>query len=71
MNESLFARLDSKNNTVTLTKQYRMNQAIMNVANKLTYDNQLQVGNNSIAKSIMPVSNKTVRGVYWKIYLKF
>ncbi|XP_033337738.2 DNA replication helicase/nuclease 2 [Megalopta genalis] len=43
--ESLFARLDSNNNTVNLTKQYRMNKNIMQLANKLTYNDMLEAGN--------------------------
>ncbi|CAK9803234.1 DNA replication ATP-dependent helicase/nuclease DNA2 [Anthophora quadrimaculata] len=46
--ESLFVRLDSKKNTVCLTKQYRMNKNIMYVANKLTYNDMLEAGNTLI-----------------------
>ena len=46
--ESLFLRLDSENNTVNLTKQYRMNRKIMHLANKLTYNDMLEVGNTTI-----------------------
>ncbi|XP_017754506.1 PREDICTED: DNA replication ATP-dependent helicase/nuclease DNA2 [Eufriesea mexicana] len=46
--ESLFARLDNENNTVTLTKQYRMNKNIMYLANKLTYNDMLVMGNTSL-----------------------
>ncbi|XP_076168261.1 DNA replication helicase/nuclease 2 isoform X2 [Ptiloglossa arizonensis] len=46
--ESLFARLDSPNNTVKLTKQYRMNKSIMHLANKLTYNDTLEAGSTSI-----------------------
>ena len=60
MNESLFARLDSKNNTMTLTMQYRMNSVIMDVANKITYNNQLKTGNEIIANAVLSVSNKSV-----------
>lgn len=61
MNESLFARLDSKNNTMTLTKQYRMNSVIMDVANRITYDNHLKVGNEIIANAVLSVSDKLVQ----------
>lgn len=50
--ESLFARLDSENNTVNLTKQYRMNKNIMFLANKLTYNDMLEAGNTSIENAI-------------------
>ncbi|KAG7207925.1 hypothetical protein KM043_009514 [Ampulex compressa] len=43
--ESLFARLDSENNTVELISQYRMNKSIMKIANQLTYRDKLQPGN--------------------------
>nr|XP_050867818.1 DNA replication ATP-dependent helicase/nuclease DNA2 [Vespula vulgaris] len=46
--ESLFERLDSENNTVALTVQYRMNKSIMNLINKLTYNDELKAGNESI-----------------------
>ncbi|XP_076757280.1 DNA replication helicase/nuclease 2 [Xylocopa sonorina] len=46
--ESLFARLDNQNNTVYLTKQYRMNKRIMHLANELTYNNLLEAGNEGI-----------------------
>ncbi|XP_058791831.1 DNA replication ATP-dependent helicase/nuclease DNA2-like [Phymastichus coffea] len=59
INESLFLRLDCENNTIALTLQYRMNSCIMNVANKLTYHDQLQVGNEEIEKAILPISNVT------------
>ncbi|KAJ9596833.1 hypothetical protein L9F63_012089, partial [Diploptera punctata] len=44
MSESLFARLDSPDVTVCLNLQYRMNQAITDVANELTYNGQLKCG---------------------------
>ncbi|XP_043517385.1 DNA replication ATP-dependent helicase/nuclease DNA2 isoform X1 [Frieseomelitta varia] len=46
--ESLFARLDSENNTIKLTKQYRMNKSIMRIANKLTYNDMLKAGDVSV-----------------------
>ena len=60
MNESLFSRLDSENNTVALTQQYRMNTCIMDVANKLTYHDQLEVGNETIGKATLPITNVSV-----------
>lgn len=60
MNESLFSRLDSENNVVSLTLQYRMNSCIMDIANKLTYHDQLQVGNETIANATLPVTNISV-----------
>lgn len=57
MNESLFSRLDSKENSVVLKLQYRMNKCIMDVANKLTYHDQLKVGNDSIGNATLPVGS--------------
>ncbi|XP_014211220.1 DNA replication ATP-dependent helicase/nuclease DNA2 [Copidosoma floridanum] len=57
INESLFARLDAKSNVVALTQQYRMNKCIMNIANKLTYNDQLQIGNEKVSISTIPVTN--------------
>ncbi|XP_031846544.2 DNA replication helicase/nuclease 2 isoform X2 [Nomia melanderi] len=51
--ESLFARLDSDNNTVKLTKQYRMNKDIMRLANKLTYNDMLEAGNTLIENATL------------------
>lgn len=47
--ESLFARLDSTDGTVTLTHQYRMNRTIMKLANDLTYNGQLVCANDTVA----------------------
>ncbi|XP_011497462.1 PREDICTED: DNA replication ATP-dependent helicase/nuclease DNA2 [Ceratosolen solmsi marchali] len=58
MNESLFFRLNSENNTISLLLQYRMNKCIMNTANKLTYNNQLRIGNEIIGNATLPVTNK-------------
>ncbi|XP_076683679.1 DNA replication helicase/nuclease 2 isoform X2 [Andrena cerasifolii] len=52
--ESLFLRLDSENNTVNLTKQYRMNRNIMHLANKLTYNDTLEAGNTTIENATFP-----------------
>lgn len=60
MNESLFSRLDSADNTVVLKLQYRMNKCIMDVANKLTYHDQLKVGNDSIGNATLPITNVAV-----------
>lgn len=49
--ESLFARLDSPEATVTLTHQYRMNKTIMKLANDLTYHGALKCANDAIANA--------------------
>ncbi|KAK2585939.1 hypothetical protein KPH14_010520 [Odynerus spinipes] len=46
--ESLFERLDSHNNTVNLTLQYRMNKNITDLANNLTYNGELKAGSKSV-----------------------
>jgi DNA replication ATP-dependent helicase Dna2 len=53
MSESLFARLDSPKATVCLDLQYRMNQAITNVANGLTYGGQLKCGNEQVSSATL------------------
>ncbi|XP_043256644.1 DNA replication ATP-dependent helicase/nuclease DNA2 [Colletes gigas] len=59
-NESLFCRLDSKNNTVMLTKQYRMNKRIMYLANKLTYNDTLAAGNTTIENATFSAGHSEV-----------
>lgn len=54
--ESLFIRLDSDNNTVNLSKQYRMNGRIMKLANDATYRGKLAAANKQ-------VENATLTGV--------
>ncbi|XP_033220291.1 DNA replication ATP-dependent helicase/nuclease DNA2 [Belonocnema kinseyi] len=56
-NESLFSRLDSENNTIVLSAQYRMNREIMNLANKVTYNDQLEAGSEEIANALLPLKN--------------
>lgn len=46
--ESLFHRLDSPDATFVLTLQYRMNQTITRIANKLTYQGALQCATNKV-----------------------
>lgn len=46
--ESLFERLDSINNTVSLKLQYRMNKTIKDLANNLTYNGELKAGCESV-----------------------
>lgn len=61
--ESLFLRLDSENNTVNLTKQYRMNRNIMHLANKLTYNDALEVGNTTIENATFSAPRSEVSPV--------
>ncbi|XP_012282374.1 DNA replication ATP-dependent helicase/nuclease DNA2 isoform X2 [Orussus abietinus] len=60
LNESLFIRLDSKESTVILTLQYRMNSRIMEIANKLSYEDQLRAGSPSTANSTMVLEDPSV-----------
>ncbi|XP_076652075.1 DNA replication helicase/nuclease 2 isoform X2 [Halictus rubicundus] len=55
--ESLFARLDSTNNTVNLTKQYRMNKNIMRLANKLAYNDMLEAGSTLIENAVFSAAH--------------
>lgn len=51
--ESLFVRLDSENNTVNLTKQYRMNGRIMKLANDIAYRGKLVPGNKQVENATL------------------
>jgi DNA replication ATP-dependent helicase Dna2 len=53
MSESLFARLDSPDATVCLDVQYRMNQAITDVANVITYNGQLKCANEQVSNATL------------------
>ncbi|BFG01759.1 DNA replication ATP-dependent helicase/nuclease DNA2 [Drosophila madeirensis] len=48
---SLFDRLDSPENTAVLSVQYRMNSTINRLANLLTYEDELQCANHSVARA--------------------
>jgi DNA replication ATP-dependent helicase Dna2 len=63
MSESLFARLDSSDATVCLDVQYRMNQAITNVANGLTYNGQLKCGNEQVASATLQLPARHVSDI--------
>lgn len=57
--ESLFVRLDGDNNTVNLTKQYRMNGRIMKLANDAAYRGKLVSGNRQVENATL-ISSKNV-----------
>lgn len=57
--ESLFARLDSPNATVSLTLQYRMNKTITKLANGLTYRGQLKCANAEVENATLKLKLKT------------
>ena len=60
MSESLFARLDSPGATVCLDLQYRMNQAITDIANGLTYNGQLKCGSEQISLATLQLPSRDV-----------
>ena len=49
MDQSLFSLLEDKENTLPLSLQYRMNKEIQDLANHMTYQNQLECGNDEVA----------------------
>ena len=49
MDKSLFSLLQTPENTVPLSLQYRMNQTIQDIANYMTYDGHLECGNDQVA----------------------
>uniref|UniRef100_A0A2A4JCZ8 DNA helicase n=1 Tax=Heliothis virescens TaxID=7102 RepID=A0A2A4JCZ8_HELVI len=55
MEESLFHRLMCEEATSTLQLQYRMNQALADIANRVAYDNRLKCANESIAHACLAI----------------
>ncbi|XP_022831974.1 DNA replication ATP-dependent helicase/nuclease DNA2 [Spodoptera litura] len=55
MEESLFHRLMCEEATSTLQLQYRMNQALADVANRVAYDNRLQCADSNIAQARLTI----------------
>lgn len=51
MGVSLFEWLDSKDGSVELIHQYRMNKDIMELANEITYEGKLECLSSKIAES--------------------
>lgn len=49
MEESLFHRLMKEDVTTTLRLQYRMNQALVDIANKVAYNDTLKCANQKVA----------------------
>ena len=49
MDQSLFSLLQTPENTVPLSLQYRMNQSIQDIANFMTYEGHLECGNDQVA----------------------
>ncbi|XP_046980217.1 DNA replication ATP-dependent helicase/nuclease DNA2-like isoform X1 [Schistocerca americana] len=57
LDESLFTRLDGLGATVILDLQYRMNRAIVKLANHLAYGGRLRCANADIANATLRVEN--------------
>nr|XP_012226451.1 PREDICTED: DNA replication ATP-dependent helicase/nuclease DNA2 [Linepithema humile] len=55
--KSLFIRLDSDNNTINLSEQYRMNGRIMRLANDVTYHGKLISGSKKVENATLTGSN--------------
>ncbi|CAN7986836.1 unnamed protein product, partial [Ixodes hexagonus] len=51
MDISLFARLETKENTAVLPIQYRMNKEIMGACNSLAYEGQLECGSAQVSQA--------------------
>ncbi|XP_045503688.1 DNA replication ATP-dependent helicase/nuclease DNA2 [Colias croceus] len=60
MEESLFHRLMSEDSTSTLRLQYRMNQALVDIANKVAYNQRLKCANQNVAESKMSIDEKKI-----------
>lgn len=57
MSESLFERLSSSEGIITLNLNYRMNKTLTDLANTLTYEGQLQTGNEVVANRTLHIPN--------------
>nr|XP_023014382.1 DNA replication ATP-dependent helicase/nuclease DNA2-like [Leptinotarsa decemlineata] len=62
MSESLFERLYKEEAMVALNLNYRMNSVITDLANKFTYEGNLLVGNEEVAKATLKLPNEEVLG---------
>ncbi|XP_045486956.1 DNA replication ATP-dependent helicase/nuclease DNA2 isoform X1 [Pieris rapae] len=68
MEESLFHRLMGDKSTCTLQLQYRMNQALVDIANKVAYNERLKCANKSVAKSTMNIDDEKLSALDpWEI----
>ncbi|XP_053616981.1 DNA replication ATP-dependent helicase/nuclease DNA2 isoform X2 [Plodia interpunctella] len=63
MEESLFHRLMREEATSTLQLQYRMNQALVDVANKVAYNSRLKCADEKIAQAKL---NLDIQKISWK-----
>lgn len=53
--ESLFYRLNKLESTISLNLQYRMNKTIMELANRLTYENRLKCANEVVSTATINI----------------
>ncbi|XP_075984174.1 DNA replication helicase/nuclease 2 isoform X2 [Anticarsia gemmatalis] len=60
MEESLFHRLSCEEATSTLQLQYRMNQALADVANTVAYDGKLKCADQKIAEATLNIDIKKI-----------
>ncbi|XP_063541487.1 DNA replication ATP-dependent helicase/nuclease DNA2 [Cydia strobilella] len=58
MEESLFHRLMTKEATSTLQLQYRMNQALADLANKVAYNDKLKCANENVAQAKLNINTQ-------------
>lgn len=65
MEVSLFHSLMKDRTTCTLSLQYRMNQPLADLANKIAYSNRLKCANETVAKAALNI-NKMVRKIIIK-----
>lgn len=66
--ESLFYRLDKPESTISLTLQYRMNETIMELANRLTYENRLKCANEIVSTASIDIDFTVGLIVFNEIY---
>ncbi|CAH4027708.1 unnamed protein product [Pieris brassicae] len=68
MEESLFHRLMNDKSTCTLQLQYRMNQALVDIANKVAYSERLKCANKSVAESTINIDDEKLPALEpWEI----
>lgn len=60
MSESLFERLYREENSSVMNMNYRMNEVITALANEVTYNGELLIGSESVAKATIKLPNKQV-----------
>lgn len=69
MEESLFHRLMSEEATSTLRLQYRMNEALANVANRVAYNGKLKCANPTVAVAKLNIELQVLNYLRLFIYL--